>query len=286
MKVGLSWFFIKPMPFDREVLLHYAREADRLGFESIWIPEHAVIPHGYKAHYPYSADGRLPTNDEEMPFPDPLLTLAAAAAVTTKIKFATNIMILPQRDPLYTAKEVATLDVLSKGRVILGIGSGWMKDEFDVLNVDYHKRGKRTDEAIEVMRALWRDDPVSYNGTQFKFGPLHAFPKPVNKRVPIFIGGISPAAIRRTARLGDGYLPVPIPEVADLFKKVREECARIGRNPAEIEFCLPAQPTMDGVRQAQDLGAARITTGIFFSRDLQQITRDLEKIANDVLAKL
>jgi probable F420-dependent oxidoreductase len=286
MKIGLSWFFIKPMPFERDVLLHYAKEADRLGFESIWIPEHAVIPHGYKAHYPYSPDGRLPTNDEEMAFPDPLLTLAAAAAVTTKIKFATNIMILPQRDPLYTAKEVASLDVLSKGRVILGIGSGWMKDEFDVLGVDYHKRGKRTDEAIEAMRALWRDDPASYHGTQFNFGPVHAFPKPVNKRVPIFIGGISPAAIRRTARLGDGYLPVPVPEVADLFKKVREECARIGRNPNEIEFCCPAQPSMDGVKQAQDLGAVRVTTGIFFSRDLQQITRDLEKIANEVLAKL
>jgi probable F420-dependent oxidoreductase len=286
MKVGLSWFFIKPMPFEREVLLHYAKEADRLGFESIWIPEHAVIPHGYMTHYPYSPDGKLPTNDEEMPFPYPLLTLAAAAAVTTKIKFATNIMILPQRDPLYTAKEVATLDVLSKGRVILGIGSGWLKEEFDALNVDYHKRGKRTDEAIEVMRALWRDDPVSYNGTQFKFGPVHAFPKPVNKKVPIFIGGISPAAIRRTARLGDGYLPVPITDIGVLFKQVREECAKIGRDPNELEFCYPAQPTMDGVRQAQDLGAVRVTTGIFFSRDLQQITRDLEKIANDVLAKL
>jgi probable F420-dependent oxidoreductase len=286
MKIGLSWFFVKPMPFERDVLLHYAREADRLGFESIWIPEHAAIPHGYQTHYPYSADGKLPTNDEEMPFPDPLLTLAAAAAVTTKIKFATNIMILGQRDPLYTAKEVATLDVLSKGRVILGIGSGWLKEEFDSLNVDYHKRGKRTDEAIEAMRVLWRDDPASYNGTQFKFGPVRAFPKPVNKRVPIFVGGISPAAIRRTARLGDGYLPVPVENVADLFRKVREECARIGRNPDEIEFCCPAQPTLDGVKQAQDLGAVRITTGIYFSRDLQQITRDLEKIANDVLAKI
>jgi probable F420-dependent oxidoreductase len=286
MKIGLSWFFIKPMPFDREVLLHYAKEADRLGFESIWIPEHAVIPHGYVTHYPYSPDGKLPTNDEEMPFPDPLLTLAAAAAVTTKIKFATNIMILAQRDPLYTAKEVATLDVLSKGRVILGIGSGWLKEEFDALNVDYHKRGKRTDEAIEAMRALWRDDPTSYHGTQFNFGPVHAFPKPVNKKVPIFIGGISPAAFRRTARLGDGYLPVPITDIGELFKKVREECAKIGRNPAEIEFCAPAQPTMDGVRQAQDLGAVRVTTGIYFSRDLDQITRDLEKIANDVLVKL
>jgi probable F420-dependent oxidoreductase len=286
MKVGLSWFFIKPMPFEREVLLHYAKEADRLGFESLWIPEHAVIPHGYKTHYPYSPDGKLPTNDEEMAFPDPLLTLAFAAGVTKQIKFATNIMILPQRHPLYTAKEVASLDVLSKGRVMLGVGSGWLKEEFDALNVDYHRRGRRTDEAIEAMRALWRDDPASYHGKEFDFGPVHAFPKPVNKKVPIFIGGISPAAIRRTARLGDGYLPVPITDMGELFKKVREECAKIGRNPAEIEFNHPCEPTLDGVRKAQDMGAARAATAIFFSRDLQQITRDLEKIANDVLAKL
>src|SRR5579885_2945212 len=178
MKVGLSWFFIKPMPFEREVLLHYAREADRLGFESLWIPEHAVIPHGYKAHYPYSADGRLPTDDEEMPFPDPLLTLAAAAAVTTRIKFATNIMILGQRDPLYTAKEVATLDVLSRGRVILGIGSGWLKEEFDALGLDFRQRGRRTDEAIAALRTLWRDATSTFHGKHFAFREVKSFPKP------------------------------------------------------------------------------------------------------------
>ena len=287
MKIGLSWFFIKPMPFEREVLLHYAKEADRLGFESLWIPEHAAIPHGYKTHYPYSVDGKLPTNDEEMPFPDPFITLAFAAGVTNQIKFGTNIAILPQRHPLYAAKELATLDVLSKGRVILGIGSGWLKEEFDALGIDYHKRGARTDECIQALRTLWRDDPASFDGKQIKFGPMRSFPKPFQKNgIPIHVGGISPAAIRRTARYGDGYLPVPVENLAEVFKQVRDECAKIGRNPAEIEFSCPAQPTLDGVKQAQDLGAARVTTGIFFSRDLDQITRDLEKIANDVLAKL
>ena len=182
MKIGLSWFFIKPMPFDREVLLHYAKEADRLGFESIWIPEHAAIPHGYKTHYPYSVDGKLPTNDEEMPFPDPFITLAFAAGVTNRIKFGTNIAILPQRHPLYAAKELATLDVLSKGRVILGIGSGWLKEEFDALGIDYHKRGARTDECIQALRTLWRDDPASFDGKQIKFGPMRSFPGTVPER--------------------------------------------------------------------------------------------------------
>jgi probable F420-dependent oxidoreductase len=287
MKIGLSWFFIKPMPFEREVLLHYAKEADRLGFESLWIPEHAAIPHGYKTHYPYSVDGKLPTNDEEMPFPDPFITLAFAAGVTNKIKFGTNIAILPQRHPLYAAKELATLDVLSKGRVILGIGSGWLKEEFDALGIDYHKRGVRTDECIQALRTLWRDDPASFDGKQIKFGPMRSFPKPFQKGgIPIHVGGISDAAIRRTARYGDGYLPVPVEDLAGLFKKVRDECTKIGRNPDEIEFSCPAQPTMEGVKQAQDLGAKRVTTGIYFSRDLDQVTRDLEKIANDVLVKL
>ena len=287
MKIGLGWFFIKPMPFDPQVLLHYAREADRLGFESIWIPEHVAIPHNYQTHYPYSADGRLPTNDEEMPFPDPLITLAYAAAVTKQIKFGTNILILPQRHPLYIAKELATADVLTNGRVILGVGSGWLKEEFDALGIDFRTRGSRTDEVIQAMRVLWRDNPASFSGKHFKFGPVRSLPQPVQKGgVPIFIGGISPAAIRRTARYGDGYLPVPVENVGDLFRQVREECARIGRDPKEIELSCPCQPTLDAVKQVQDLGAVRATTGIFFSRDLQQITRDLEKIANDVIAKL
>ena len=105
MKVGLSWFFIKPLPFDPDVLAHYAKEADRLGFESIRDSQHAAIPHGYKTHYPYSPTGRLPTDDEEMPFPDPFISLAFAAGVTSKIKFGTYVIILPQHHPLYLAKQ-------------------------------------------------------------------------------------------------------------------------------------------------------------------------------------
>ena len=222
-----------------------------------------------------------------MPFPDPFITLAFAAGVTNQIKFGTNIAILPQRHPLYAAKELATLDVLSKGRVILGIGSGWLKEEFDALGIDFHTRGARTDECIQALRALWRDDPASFDGKLIKFGPMRSFPKPVQKGgIPIHIGGISAPAIRRTARYGDGYLPVPVEDIAGLFKQLRDECAKIGRNPAEIEFELPRRTDPGWSEACAGFGAARATTGIYFSRDLEQITRDLEKIANDVLAKL
>jgi probable F420-dependent oxidoreductase len=286
MKVGLTWFFISSMPFDPDVLLHYAKEADRLGFESISIPEHVAIPHNYVTHYPYSETGRLPTDDEKMPFPDPLLPAAFAAAVTKQIKFNQSVMILPQRHPLYTAKEMATLDVLSKGRTMMGIGSGWLKEEFDSLGIDFHTRGARTNECIEAIRILWRDDPATYIGKHIKFEGIRSFPKPVQKTIPIHVGGISDAAIRRTARYGDGFLPVPIEDVAGLYRKLKTECDKIGRNFDEIELTYPGGGTLEQAHRAQDLGASRISTGIFFSRDLDQITRDLEKIANDLLAKL
>jgi probable F420-dependent oxidoreductase len=286
LKVGLGWFFINSMPFDPDVLLHYAREADRLGFESISIPEHCAIPHGYATRYPYSETGRLPTDDEAMPFPDPLLPAAFAAAVTTRIKFTQGVMILPQRHPLYTAKEMATLDVLSKGRMMMGIGSGWLKEEFDALGIDFHTRGARTNECIEAIRILWRDDPATYIGKHIRFENMRSFPKPVQKTIPIHVGGISDPAIRRTARYGDGFLPVPTDDVASLYRKLKAECDRIGRNFNEIELTYPGASTLDEARRAQDLGVSRVSAGIFFSRDLDQITRDLEKIANDLLAKL
>lgn len=168
MKFGLM--FANAGPFTMPSLFaHLANSAEQFGFESIWTVEHVVIPMGYKSTYPYSRDGRMP-GGEDAPIADPLLPLAYAAAVTTKLKLATGIIILPQRHPVYLAKEVATLDILSNGRVMLGIGSGWLKEEFESLGVDFHTRGARTDEAIQVMRALWRENEASFRGKHFNFG--------------------------------------------------------------------------------------------------------------------
>ncbi len=286
MKLTLTWLFARS-PFDPDVLTHYAREADRLGFDAIATPEHVAFPVGFQSKYPYTPDGSFPAGDE-FPIPDPLLPLAYIAASTTLLHFGTYVIILPQHHPLYLAKQMATLDVLSKGRTFIGIGSGWLKEEFDALGIDFHQRGARTDEAIAAMRTLWRDNPSTFRGRHFNFGPLKSFPKPIQKGgIPILVGGISAPAIRRAARYGDGFLAVPGgPGLAELIRQLREECARIGRNFAEIELSGQCRPTYDGVRRLQDLGIHRAHTLIPFTTDLDEITRTLEKIANEVLVKM
>src|SRR5579871_4408776 len=170
---------------------------------------------------------------------------------------------------------------------MLGIGSGWLKEEFEALGLDFHVRGRRTDESIEALRALWRDNPVSYSGKHFKFGPLKCFPKPIQKNgIPIFVGGNSKPAIRRVARYANGYIPVGgVDEARPLFAQLKEECARIGRNFAEIELCCQCEPTPDAVKRCEDLGIARVMTGAQLSYDYDQMTRDMEKIGNELIAK-
>jgi len=286
MKITLTWLFARS-PFQPDLLAHFANEADRLGFDAVATPEHVAFPVGFRSKYPYSPDGSLPSGDE-FPIPDPLLPLAYVAASTTRLKFGTYVIILPQHHPLYLAKQMATLDVLSKGRTFIGIGSGWLQEEFEALGIDFHKRGARTDEAIQAMRVLWRDNPSSFRGKHFNFGPLKSFPKPVQKGgIPILVGGISAPAIRRAARYGDGFLAVPGgPGLAALIAQLREECERIGRDFSEIELSGQCRPTYDGVRRLQDLGIQRAHTLIPFTTDTDEITRTLERVANEVLVKM
>ncbi len=286
MKIGLM--FANSGPFSMPALLtHLAKTAEGCGFESIWTVEHVVIPAGFKSPYPYSRDGKLP-GGEDVPIPDPLLPLAFAAAVTTKLKLATGVIILPQRHPLYLAKEMATLDVLSGGRAMLGVGSGWLKEEFESLGIDFHSRGARTDEAIQSMRSLWRDGESSFHGKHFSFGPVKSFPKPIQKGgVPIHIGGHSPAAARRAARFGDGFFPALVDPVKlkELLGLVKDECGKRGRNFGEIEISCMGRPQPDFIKAVEDLGVARIAMPPP-AFDAEGLTRGLEKIGNEVIAKL
>ena len=225
---------------------------------------------------------------DQVPIPDPLIPLAYVAAITKTIKLATGILILPQRHPIYTAKEVATLDVLSGGRVMLGIGSGWMKEEFESLGIDFRHRGARTDEAIQAMRALWSEGTSSFEGKHFTFGPLHSYPKPVRKNVPIHVGGNSPAAARRAGRFGDGFFPTAMnPEkLKPLFALVRSEAQTAGRDPAAIEFsCMVRSTRPDDLKTLADLGVSRVVT-MPPGTNPEVITRSLEKFQQDVIAKM
>jgi probable F420-dependent oxidoreductase len=198
-------------------------------------------------------------------------------------------MILPQRHPLYVAKEVATLDVLSNGRVILGIGSGWLKEEFDSLGLNFHQRGARTDEAIKSLRALWSPEAASsFHGKHFSFGPVKCFPKPVQKNgVPIVVGGHSPAAAKRAGRYGDGFFPaIGEPDkLKELFAIMAAEAKKAGRDPKQIELSCMGRAKVDSLKALKDIGIERVVIPPP-AYDPEGITRGLEKIANEVLSKV
>lgn len=284
MKFGIA--FANSGAFSHPALMgHLATTAERCGIESLWTVEHVAVPVKHMP-YPGSKDGQMPGGDN-VAIPDPLLPLAYVAAITKTIKLATGILILPQRHPIYTAKEVATLDLLSGGRMILGIGSGWMKEEFEALGIDFHRRGAMTDEAIQAMRALWREGTSSFEGKHFKFGPLHSYPKPVRNNVPIHVGGHSEAAARRAGRYGDGFFPTVVkPEkLKPLFELVRSEAQKAGRNPAEIEFTCMGSMKLDNLKALADLGVSRVVTTPP-STNPEALTRGLEKFQEEVIAKM
>ena len=286
MKVGL--LFANAGPFSQpEILAHLATTAENAGVESLWTVEHVVIPQGYQSPYPYSKDGKIP-GGEDVPIPDPLIPLGFVAAITKKIKLATGVVILPQRHPVYVAKEVATIDLLSGGRMILGIGSGWLKEEFDALGLDFHQRGARTDESIQAMRALWRDGPSSFHGKHFNFGPAMSYPKPAQRDgIPIHIGGHSPAAARRAGRLGDGFFPAlsEIPKLKELFALMRGEAVKHGRNADTIELSCMGRATLDSFKALQDIGIARVVIPPPGS-DKEKLSAGLNKLGNEIIARL
>ncbi len=286
MKFGLMFSNVIGHP---DAAVAMARAAEDVGIESLWTVEHVVVPVGYESRYPYSPTGKMPGN-EDAPIPDPLLWLSYVAAATDRIKLATGILILPQRHPFYVAKEVATLDQLSKGRAILGVGIGWLREEFEGLGIPFEERAARTEESCHALRSLWRKGHEPFEGKHYRWAPVESNPKPLQEHgVPIVIGGHSKGSARRAARVGDGYFPMPTGEenqLGGLLGLVREECARIGRDPAEVEITTGYPVTdLDTVERARDLGVSRlvIPPPAF---DAESLRRGLEDFADKVIARV
>jgi probable F420-dependent oxidoreductase len=204
MKVGLA--FASSIGFDGETALEICRRAETLGFDSVWGGEHVILPDEIASRYPYTEDGKIPA-EPDTPIPDPLIWLAFVAAAAPTLQLGTCILIVPQRNPLVLAKELATLDCLSGGRLELGLGVGWLKEEFDALGVAWERRGARNDEYIAAMRALWAGPHAEFHGEFVDFDPATCSPRPVNGSIPVIVGGDSDAAIRRAVRIADGYFP-------------------------------------------------------------------------------
>jgi probable F420-dependent oxidoreductase len=242
---------------ETDQLVEIAKAAEEAGFEGVLLSDHLFFPEKLQSKYPYSPDGN-PGFDGTTPFPEPWATIAAMAAVTTRLRFSTLVYILPLRNPLEVAKATATVSILSGGRLALGAGAGWMKDEFDVLGVDYHTRGKRFDEMIELMRKLWTGEMLEHHGTFFDFDRLQMCPAPAAP-VPIWIGGISKPALRRAAVrcdgwLGSGHDEAQALELLGALRRLRREAGR-GEEPFEAMVPLITPPDPDVFRRLEEQGA-------------------------------
>jgi len=266
MKLGLA--FASSIAIDGNATIDLCRSAEAAGFESVWGGEHVVLPDSIMSKYPYTEDGKIPA-EPDTPIPDPLIWLAFAAAAAPTLRLGTCILIVPQRNPLILAKELATLDALSGGRVELGLGVGWLKEEFDALGVDWARRGARNDEYIAAMRALWAGPHAEFHGEFVDFEPATCSPRPVNGNIPILVGGDTDAAIRRAVNIADGYFPGESDpqRLAALISKVRQGAEDAGRDPNSIEinalFGSHMKDPAAGIEQMQELGVSRVMVPAF-----------------------
>ncbi len=293
MKFGLRYCNIGPLS-QREPALELARFAEDAGFESLWTIEHVVIPAGYQSAYPYSDDGRFGW-PEDLDYPDPVMWLATVAGATTTIKLGTAILILPQRNPVVLAKELATVDMMSGGRLLFGVGVGWLEEEFEAIGVPFDERAPRTDEAIEVLRTLWRDSEASFDGRFHSFDRALMFPKPRQTvggepGVPIIIGGHSKASARRAGRLGNGFFPARATpdDLAPLLDVLRQTAVDNGRNPAEIEVTGGSVVDLDTARRFEDLGADRLMCPLMLPdllTDIDAAKRRITDFVDNVMSR-
>jgi probable F420-dependent oxidoreductase len=230
----------------RAVIDAVAAAADNAGFATLWSGEHVVMVDESASRYPYSDDGRIAV-PAEADWIDPLIGLSFAAAVTSTIRLATGVLLLPEHNPVLVAKQAATLDTLSGGRLTLGVGIGWSREEFDALGVPFERRAARTKEYVDAIRTLWRDDVASFDGEFVGFDAVRVNPKPVrDRRIPIVLGGNSDAALRRVAAWGDGWYAFnldSVDAVAERVDALRELCSENGRDPGELSIAVALRDT-------------------------------------------
>lgn len=289
MKFGVAFANVGPMAY-AEGAVALAQAAEAGGFESLWTVEHTIVPAGYQSPYPYSPTGKMP-GPEDSDIPDPLIWLTYVAASTSTIRLGTGILILPQRNPIVLAKEVATLDRLSGGRVELGVGVGWLEEEFDALGISFADRGARTDDHIAALRALWTQDAASHHGTHSSFDGAISRPRPTQGSVPIVVGGHSKVAARRAGRLGDGFFPGrgSHEALAELIAVMKATAVEHGRDPDAIEISAGGNgalgsKALDEVKALGDLGVSRvIVPPLAYDPDGQRTA--FAKYGEDVIAR-
>jgi len=284
MKIGIAGANIAAFA-ERDHAVALARTAEAAGIESLWTYEHIVVPGVYQSAYPYSSSGRMP----DARFADALDWIAFLSAVTEHIAFGTGVLILPEHNPVELAKRAATIDRLSGGRLLLGVGVGWLKEEFEALGVPWERRSARTDEYIQVMRHLWAADEATFTGQFVRFRRTRCFPKPLQvPGIPVIVGGHTEAAAARAGRIGDGFYPAAAPDrVAELLRIVRRSAKEAGRDPARIEITAGAGQDCDTdtVKRYQDLGVTRVMVGLP-TQDPADLRRSINALHENLISKV
>ena len=263
MRFGVAYANTGPLA-DGPTAAACLQAIEAAGFDSVWTVEHVLVPVDYESTYPYARSGRMP-GGETMAIPDPLIWLAYAAAATETLLLGTGILILPQRNPAIAAKEAATLDRLSGGRLRLGIGVGWLEEEFDALGVPFAGRGARTDAYVAAMRALWTGEEVDLDDGYQRWMKAVSLPTPTHGSVPIVVGGHTEVAARRAGRLGDGFFPGKgrPDQLATLIAIVRQTAEDHGRDPDAIEVtagtpAIAGDDPVGAVEEMASIGVHRL----------------------------
>lgn len=261
-----------------------ARKAEELGFESIWYAEHPAVPVHSNSPFP-ATGGAIPWTYSH--FSEPYIALARASGVTSTIKLATGITLVPERNPLLLAKEIAALDFHSGGRFVFGIGTGWLREETEIMGGDFDHRWTQTREAIEVMKELWTKDEAEYHGRYFDFPPVRSYPKPAQKpHPPILLGGMARNVLRRVVAHADGWLPNRITpaQVEDGRARLDALAAEAGRDPASLTISVYGQePNRDLVQSFLNAGANRVVVRPEFCDTEEEMVNQLERMAEAVI---
>ncbi len=270
-----------------DAMLALARKAEEVGLESVWTFEHAIVPVDYASRYPYSADGKMGVTPETN-FVDPFVALAAVAVATKRLRLGTGVNILPQANPVYLAKQAASLDFVSGGRFLLGVGIGWLREEFDAIGVPFERRGARFDDYLAAIRKVWSGEVVEHESEFLRWSGWKSHPVPRN--LPIVIGGSKGRAFERVARFGDGWFaPTGAPDALEpLLAKLADACAAAGRDPKEVEITsmwIPPMAGPDAVKRFADLGVARLLIPLPALGPGNPV-ENLERFANETLSKL
>ena len=280
MDIGISTF-----PTDYSIdIAKLAQRAEEYGFESLWVPEHSILPVNTESPWPGSPDGKIPKVYADIV--DPFIALSRASAVTTKLKLGTGICLVPERNPLLLAKEVATLDMYSQGRFLFGIGAGWLREETEIMGGDFAHRWSQTRESILAMKELWTTVGSEYHGKYYDFPPVYSFPRSVQKpHPPVFLGGMAKNVFKRIIDYGDGWMPNRVvPEDVQKGRATLDELAEAaGRDPKSIIVSVfGQQPDPDLLKGFEEAGADRVMIRVETANE-EDTLKNLHSIAETVL---